>query len=172
MERQVNNSAADLFLMSQLPQKPSNFSWVIKGKLAGSARPENEAQLRWLKDVGIKAIICLNKEHPLDNGQVASLGLEYLLIPVRDFAAPRLEEIAEFVKFATEMIGQNMPVVVCCGAGIGRTGTMLSAYLVSQCASPEEALKLVEEKRGIGVESYEQREAIFEYAHQMGKCLK
>lgn len=145
---------------------------MIKGKLAGSARPENEAQLRWLRDAGIRAIVCLNKERPLDDKQVGGLGFEYLYIPVKDFAAPNQEDIAEFVQFANEMIGRNLPVAVCCGAGIGRTGTMLAAYLISQSAPPEEALKQIAEKRGVGVESYTQREAIFEYARQTGKFAK
>ena len=152
--------------------KPSNFSWVIKGKLAGSARPENEPQLRWLRDAGIRAIVCLNKEHPLNDKQVKGLGFEYLFVPVKDFTAPKQEGIEEFVKFTDEMIGQNLPVMVCCGAGIGRTGTLLAAYLVSQCALPEEALKQIEEKRGVGVESYAQREAVFEYARRIGKRPK
>jgi len=145
---------------------------MIKGKLAGSARPENERQLRWLRDAGIRAIVCLNRERPLDDKRVKSLGFEYLFIPVKDFTAPKQEDIAEFIGFTNEMSRRNFPVAVCCGAGIGRTGTMLATYLVNRCASPEEALKLIEEKRGIGVESYEQREAIFEYARQIGKCQK
>ena len=149
--------------------KPGNFSWVIKGRLAGSARPETEAQLKWLRDKGIRAVVCLNRERPLDDNQVQALGFEYLFIPVRDFTAPRQEDIVEFIRFTNEMIGNKMPVAVCCEAGIGRTGTMLAAYLVSLCASPGEALKEIEEKRGIGVESYPQREAVFEYAQQMGK---
>jgi protein-tyrosine phosphatase len=68
------------------------------------------------------------------------------------------------------MLEQDNPVVVCCGAGIGRTGTMLAAYLVSKCYSPEKALEEVREKRGIGVESYVQRAAVFEYARFIGKC--
>ncbi len=152
--------------------KPSNFSWVIKGKLAGSARPENEPQLRWLRDAGIRAIVCLNKERPLDDKQVKGLGFEYLFIPVKDFSAPRQEDVEGFVKFTNEMIGQNLPVAVCCGAGIGRTGSMLAAYLVNQCALPEEALKQIEEERGVGVESFAQREAVFEYARRIGKCPK
>jgi len=161
-----------LLLPSKSADKPSNFSWVIKGKLAGSARPENERQLRWLRDAGIRAIVCLNRERPLDDKQVKSLGFEYLFIPVKDFSAPKQEDIAEFIGFTSEMLGRNLPVAVCCGAGIGRTGTMLAAYLVSQCASPEEALRQIEEKRGIGVESYAQREAIFEYQRQRSKCGK
>jgi atypical dual specificity phosphatase len=153
-----------------LSSKPSNFSWIIKGKLAGSARPDDEAQLKWLKTTGIRAIVCLNREHPLEEKQVGGLGFEYLFIPVRDFAAPTHEQIVEFVNFAREMIGQRRPVLVCCGAGVGRTGTMLAAYFVKQCMSPEDALKQVQEKRGVGVESDSQRAAIFEYARHVGKC--
>jgi atypical dual specificity phosphatase len=150
-------------------RKPDNFSWVTRGKLAGSARPENEAQLRWLRDKGIKALVCLNKERPLDDKQVRELGFEYLFVPVKDFTAPTQDDIVEFVRFAQEMIGHRMPVVVCCGAGIGRTGTMLAAYLVNLCFSPEEALKKIEVVRGVGVESFSQREAVFEYARKLGK---
>jgi atypical dual specificity phosphatase len=149
--------------------RPNNFSWVIKGKLAGSARPENETQLRWLRDKGIRALVCLNKERPLDDRQVRELGFEYLFLPVKDFTAPTKDDVIEFVRFAREMIGHDMPVVVCCGAGIGRTGTMLAAYLVSLCFSTEEALNKVEEMRGVGVESHSQREAILEYARKLGK---
>ena len=149
--------------------RPDNFSWVIKGKLAGSARPENESQLSWLRNSGIKALVCLNKERPLDDKQVKELGFEYLFLPVKDFTAPTQDNMTEFVRFAREMIGHNMPVAVSCGAGIGRTGTMLAAYLVSLCFSPEEALKEIEVTRGVGVESDGQRKAIFEYARQMGK---
>lgn len=150
-------------------RKPDNFSWVIRGKLAGSARPENEAQLRWLKDQGIRALVCLNKERPLDDGQVRKLGFEYLFLPVKDFTAPTQDDIVEFVRFAQEMIGHRMPVVVCCGAGIGRTGTMLAAYFVNLCFSPEEALEKIEVMRGVGVESSSQKEAVLEYARRLGK---
>ena len=154
--------------MHNLSNGPRNFSWIIRGKLAGSARPENEAQLRWLRDNKVKAIVCLNKERPLDDKLVRSLGFEYLFIPVKDFEAPKPEDVTEFVEFTKGMIMHHMPVVVCCGAGIGRTGTMLAAYLVNLCASPDEALRKIQEKRG-GVESYAQRKVVFEYARQLGK---
>ncbi len=150
--------------------KPANFSWVIKKKLAGCARPESETQLVWLRNKGVKAIVCLNQERPLDEEEVRSLGFEYAFIPVKDFTAPASEDIVKFVAITDCMLKQNKPVVVCCEAGIGRTGTMLAAYLVSQGSSPEEALEHIQEKRGIGVESYEQKYAIFEYASQIGRC--
>lgn len=150
--------------------KPARFSWLIDGKIAGSARPGNETQLNWLWNKGIRAIVCLNMEHPLDDDQVQNHGFEYAFIPIRDFSAPTSEHILEFVNFVDKMLEHRNPVVVSCGAGIGRTGTMLAAYLVSKCNSPEKALEKVREKRGIGVESYVQREAIFNYARFIGKC--
>jgi atypical dual specificity phosphatase len=116
--------------------------------------------------------VSLNKEHPLDPEEVKAFGFEYVLIPVQDFTAPRLEDIQRFVDFTHDMLKQNKAVGVSCEAGIGRTGTMLAAYLVSQCWSPEEALKKVKEKRGAGVESLAQKEAVFEYARRLGKCQK
>jgi len=170
--RANSSGARSLAVLRRFLNKPANFSWVIERKLAGSARPEGEAQLRWLRNKGIRAIVCLNKERPLDPEEVRSLGFEYAFIPVQDFTAPALEDIMHFVSFTDEMLGQSKPVVVCCGAGIGRTGAMLAAYLVSQCWSAEEAMEQVKEKRGYGVEFYEQKEAVFKYARQMGKCEK
>ena len=114
----------------------------------------------------------MNKELPLEEKKVEAMHFEYRFIPVEDFSAPTIEDMKEFVEFVDEMIGQGMPVLACCGAGIGRTGTMLASYLVSKCLSPEDALKEVEAKRGFGVESYTQRAVVFEYARQIGKCEK
>ncbi|MGD8505812.1 MAG: dual specificity protein phosphatase family protein [Candidatus Bathyarchaeota archaeon] len=150
--------------------KPARFSWLIEGKIAGSARPENETQLKWLWNKGLQTIVCLNMERPLDEEQVKNLGFEYAFIPVRDFSSPKIEQIVEFVNFVDEMLGQNKPVAVSCAAGIGRTGTMLATYLVSKCHSPEKALREVRERRGIGVESNVQRDAIVRYARFIEKC--
>jgi len=141
----------------------------MEKKLAGCARPESETQLVWLKNKGVKAVVCLNRERPLDEEEIRSLGFEYAFIPVRDFTAPTLDDIVKFVTFTDDMLKHNKPVVVCCEAGIGRTGTMLAAYLISQCSSPEEALELVREKRGFSVEFHPQKEVVFEYARQIGK---
>lgn len=138
--------------------------------MAGSVRPENESQLKWLWNEGVRAIVCLNMERPLNSEQVKNLGFEYAFIPVRDFSARTIGDIHDFLAFVDRMLEQNDPVAVSCGAGIGRTGTMLAAYLVSKCYPPEKALKRVREKRGIGVESYVQREAILRYASSIGKC--
>jgi len=68
---------------------------------------------------------------------VEDRGFQYEFIPIRDFSAPSLEDMKRYIKFVKDMIAQRKPVVTCCGAGIGRTGTMLTIYLVSQDYHPK-----------------------------------
>ena len=44
--------------------RPTNFSWVIEKKLAGSGMPVNLPQLLWVAKNGIKSIITV-RESPL-----------------------------------------------------------------------------------------------------------
>jgi atypical dual specificity phosphatase len=44
--------------------RPTNFSWVIEGKLAGSGMPMNYSQFLWVITHGIKAIVTV-REVPL-----------------------------------------------------------------------------------------------------------
>ncbi len=146
---------------------PANFSWLLKNKLAGCARPRDDSELSWLWSKGIRAIVCLNKENPLIREIVEDRGFQYEFIPVRDFSAPSIEDMNRYIKFVKGVIDQGKPVVTCCEAGIGRTGTMLAVYLVNEGYPPRRALEEVRSKRRYGVEVEEQKEAVWRYArHQ------
>src|ERR1700730_1942409 len=97
---------------------PERFSWIIPGRLAGMERPgllcRLEEDLKFLKDVEIDTIVNL-EEYVWDYD-----GFRVKHIPIKDFKAPRLADIEEFVMFIEGEIREGRQVVVHCYAGMGR----------------------------------------------------
>lgn len=142
---------------------PGNFSFILPGKLAGSARPgmwsDLGSDLSGLARQGIRAIVTLT-EDDLDAAAVRNLGFRHLHLPIPDFRPPSLEQMREFVEFVDACLADNVAVVAHCGAGMGRTGTMLAAYLVAKGASPADAVRKVRGLRPGSIETPEQEESL------------
>jgi atypical dual specificity phosphatase len=146
-----------LWNLQEEKEFPRNFSWVIESKLAGCGRPESEAQLRCLRDAGIKAIISLTGTS-LYPEPVNRLGFEYMHSHISGAPSPiRLSEIIDFIDARNQ---ESKPVLVHCEEGKGRTGTVLAAYLVSKGSTAEEALHKVRELRPGSIETHEQENAV------------
>jgi atypical dual specificity phosphatase len=89
--------------------------------------------------------------------------------PVRDFTAPSQEQIDRVLKFIRNALDHGKPVAVSCGAGIGRTGTILGCYLVSLGHTAEQAIQQLRSTRPQSVEVLEQREAMIEFEGRFHK---
>ncbi len=122
-----------------------------------------EEDLDFLKGRGISVIV--NLEEYAWNYD----GFRVKHIPIRDFEAPRLADIEEFVRFVDEEIREERQVVVHCYAGMGRTNLMLAAYLVHLGMEPGNALNLVREKRPYHAVNEEQEEVLSEYFYVIKK---
>lgn len=148
-----------------------NFSWLLEGQVAGCASPMLAEDLQFLGSQGIRALVRLaypgKDDYVIDSSEVKAAGLEDLHIPVEDFHAPSLEQIEEALDFISSRLKAGKPVAVSCGAGCGRTGTILACYLITKGHDADSALRLLIERRPCSKEilgrTAEQKHGVYEF---------
>ena len=148
-------------LHGMITGKPDNFSWLIEGKLAGSAIPTSFEEIKWLVDGGVKSIVTV-REESLDDDWMKNIN--YLHIHSNDMGDPEFEDLVKAVDFIHQRITNNEPVMVHCLAGLGRTGTILACYLIKyQKLSADDSIQKVRESRPGSIQSFPQEEIIFQF---------
>ena len=152
-------------LHGKIWKKPDNFSWVIEGKLAGSAIPTSIDEVQWAIDQGVKSIITI-REEPLDDSWTK--GVNYLHVHSNDMGVPEFNDLVNTVDFVHKRIANNEPVMVHCLAGLGRTGTVLACYLIKhQKMSADKAIQKIRDERPGSIQSFSQEEIIFQFAKSL-----
>jgi atypical dual specificity phosphatase len=139
-----------------------NFSWLIENKLAGVSRPRSADALAMLKALGVRAILSLTEEPP-PAAILNELDLPAVHVPVADFTAPTIREVEQAVVAIDSFIAAGRAVAVHCGAGLGRTGTILACYLVRQGSPADVAITSVRARRPGSIETREQEAIIHRY---------
>jgi atypical dual specificity phosphatase len=81
-------------------------------------------------------------------------------LPVTDFTAPTLEQAVTVID---GFLKQGLSVAVHCRAGLGRTGTILTCYMVAQGRSANDATQHVRTRRPGPIETREQEAVIETY---------
>ena len=142
------------------------FDWVEGECLAGCVYPQDEAALADLADRGVTLLLNLHeRRHAPD--LLARHGLTELHLPVRDFTPPTPEQLEQGVAAIEHAVASGTKVAVHCGAGLGRTGTLLACYLVRRGLTPDEAIARVRAVRPGSVETPEQAAAVEAYARRI-----
>lgn len=155
--------------------------WVIPDVLAGMPMPfvhperrlnsggaldAYDDELPELYSAGIRAVVSL-LNIPSDATVFESAGFSFLCLPVADGAAPTIEQATEFVRFVEVQRQGQRPVAVHCEAGLGRTGTMLAVYLVSQGETAEGAIRRIRQVEKVAVETPRQIQFLEQFAEQI-----
>ncbi len=143
-----------------------NFSYILPGELAGCARPGRGGALGndlvELRGQGIGALVSLT-ETPLVKSVLEEMGFRYLHLPIRDFTPPTRGQLKDFVDFVDCCVADRIAVAAHCAAGMGRTGTMLAAYLVVRGRTAKEAIAEVRQVRPGSVETIEQERCVIDF---------
>jgi atypical dual specificity phosphatase len=147
---------------------PRGFSWIEKPTLAGMARPQSPEEMRWLREQGIEVLVSLTEER-LPRDWCDDAGLLVFHEPLEDMEPPTQEQLDRCVSAVTKALANNMAVAVHCGAGLGRTGVVLAAYLVTKGLSAANAISRVRRLRPHSIETDEQAEAIERFARRHRK---
>lgn len=144
---------------------PESFTWIDDHLLGAMGRPGSPDDLLWLRRHGVQVLISLTEEPP-DRRWVEDAGLLLFHVPVFDMEAPTQEQFDRCVNAIEKALANKMGVVVHCGAGLGRTGAVLAAYLVRQGATAEAAISRIRALRPGSIETDEQEEAIVEFSRR------
>ena len=140
----------------------SEVVWLIPEKLAKSTVPDYSDLLVW-QVKGIDSIVNLLEEKYQEVAQdEINVGFNVLHSPIPDFCAPSLDQLKKIVNWIDSEISAGRKVLVHCFAGIGRTATVLIAYLIYKRRDITSAKDQVF-KTGAAPQSIEQQKILEEY---------
>lgn len=125
---------------------PGGFAWLVPGRLAGTPLPgvvhSVDTDLQALRRCGVTMLITLT-EKDLPQEPLLRHGLRNLYLPVRDQEPPTVAQIQMLLARMSAMLRAGEVLAVHCLAGLGRTGTVLAAWLVREGLTAQEALRRV-----------------------------
>jgi atypical dual specificity phosphatase len=143
-------------------------TWIEEGRIAACAYPRREGALRGLAAEGVSLLVNLHERaHPPE--ALSQHGLAELHLPVSDFTAPSQEQLARGVAAIEDALAGGQRVAVHCGAGLGRTGTLVASYLTRQGYRADDAIARVRGLRPGSVETAEQVAAVAEFGRRQAR---
>lgn len=155
-------------------QGPRGFTWIVPGRLAGTPMPgavlDIDYDLQALRRVGISCLITLT-EKDLPQDALARNGLTNLHLPIRDREPPTIAQTSMLLMRMEGLMRRGEVLAAHCLAGIGRTGTVLAAWLIREGLTAQEALRRVRRIDPKFVQSREQEEFLQQYEDSILKKI-
>jgi atypical dual specificity phosphatase len=159
-----------------------NFSWVIPCKLAGMSIPKHENQIQAFEFMNIGLVVSVLEEERLPQKIFDGTNVKNIHYDVVNYRPPEMSDLLKIISEMENTIKEDKGVVVHCGGGKGRAGTILACYMLkngldgdlkdasegAQMSGVEVIQKLRELRPG-SIETVEQENFIKEYCNYLWK---
>jgi len=159
-----------------------NFSFLLPKQLAVSSTPKKKEHIDALRCLGVTLVITLTEEEPLDPSWFGN-GIENLFVPVPNYCPPSLDQMEMIFHCIQQAVEGGGSVMVHCGGGKGRAGTVAACLLVrfGQNSIPptyinrgsemnsKEAIEYLRSVRPGSLETAQQEEFVQQYTQHVWK---
>lgn len=142
-------------------------TWVTDHLAVGGA-PMSHEQLDSLRAQGVTAILNLCAEFCDLHDIEAAAGFEVRYLPIPDEKAPDLAALEKALAWLDEAVYLGKKVLIHCRHGIGRTGTVLNAYLLRRGLGHWQAAKILRPLRAKPA-SFDQWRTVRRYGKAAGR---
>lgn len=122
------------------------------------------AGLRRLHERGVNAVVNMRDE--FDDAEADIAPAKYLYLPTIDDTPPTIAQLCQGVRFMRGVIGDGGEVYVHCMLGVGRSVTMVAAYMVAGGMTPNAAWKAIRRRRPFIQPTVGQEARLVEFAAQ------
>ena len=145
---------------------PTGFSWLVPGRIGGTPWPgvvqTMDTDLEALRRCGVTMLITLT-EQDLPQEPLRQYGLSNLHLPIYDREPPTVAQTQMLLARMSVLLRKGEVLAVHCLAGLGRTGTILAAWLIREGLTAEEALRRVRTIQAQYVQSEAQEALLYDY---------
>ncbi|KAG7444986.1 uncharacterized protein BT62DRAFT_970179 [Guyanagaster necrorhizus] len=108
---------------------PRFFRWLIPFYFAIMSTPRTGQDITLLATIGIKHILTLTEEEPLPQSWFDAKDISNTFLPVPNYRPPSIEQMDIIMRLFDDP--EKLPLLVHCGGGKGRAGTVAACYLVA-----------------------------------------
>ncbi|KAJ3544850.1 hypothetical protein NMY22_g2641 [Coprinellus aureogranulatus] len=169
------------FNKEALYKLPRFFRWLVPFRFAIMSTPRNENDIYALASptIGIRRVLTLTEETPLQESWFHGKAISNTFLPIPNFYPPSIEQMDLVMRLFLE--DDSLPLLVHCGGGKGRAGTVAACYM-SACGfkrpsydktQPEmpasEAVSLLRSLRPGSIETTQQEEFVHKWCSTIWK---
>lgn len=171
-----------MILFKEMFSLPRFFRWVVPFFLSVMSTPRHEEDINALASVnlGIRHVVTLTEETPLPEEWFLNKTISHTHMPIGNYHAPTIEQVDIFFRLMNDPT--KTPLLVHCGGGKGRAGTMVACYLAvygfrspfdqewsQPVMSPGEAIEKLRQIRPGSIETEEQERFVHTFVSAVWK---